>query len=157
MNVYLGTRASDESNTILRELPDNWRQSEISINKDDTIVQPVITNLVVNNNTLNTQVTVPTSHYGHSVNTVVECASAAEKECRLTLIQVEIGGIPVSGLCDTGASHPLMRKSFFEEVKGKYPSANLDVIGSERYKIKSVTEDEIKIRGKININVQVTD
>lgn len=70
---------------------------------------------------------------------------------------MKIEDIPVIALGDTGVSHSLLRKSFFDEIKKKYPAANLDVMGSERYTLKSVTEDEIKIRGKLNTNVQITD
>lgn len=38
----------------------------------------------------------------------------------------------------------------------KYPSENLDVIGSKQYTIKSVTEGKIKIQGKLNTNGQIT-
>lgn len=66
------------------------------------------------------QATTSTYQYEHTVNSVFEC-SLAEKANKLTLIQIEIGDIPVTGLCDPSASHSDMKISFFEKITMKHP------------------------------------
>lgn len=87
-------------------------------------MQLVTEDSTINNNT---QAKIATNHWEFSVNIVVGCANVAAKGSKLTLIQVKIGEIPVNALLDTGVSHALMRKSFFQKIKKKYPFVNLDV------------------------------
>lgn len=65
--------------------------------------------------------------------------------------------MPVTALIDSGASYSLVRDSFFEKIKKKDPSIELDVIRSRNYRLKSVTQEDVEICGMFNNNVQVTD
>lgn len=50
-----------------------------------------------------------------------------------------------------------MSKNFFEEIKREYPSGKLDIIGTERIKLKTIDGGNIKIKVKIGSQIQITD
>ena len=68
----------------------------------------------------------------HNIFTIFETVNALNSGNKLPIIQIEVNEIPTIALCDSGATCSLMKRSFFEKFKTKYPYAKLDKIGVER-------------------------